>query len=102
MKTIKTIITNPELAKVGQCCNVKMSTEWMEMKVVEKYVYLPAKIKKVEYINNEKIPCVTVYLRKCAKRGNYWPIDNLMILPSNIGKVNEDGTIEDYKTILFR
>lgn len=45
MKTIKTIITNPELATVGQCCNVKMSTEWMEMKVVEKYVYLPAKIK---------------------------------------------------------
>lgn len=102
MKKIKTCITNPELVKVGQCCEVLMSTKWMEMNVKDPYVYLPAKIKDVSFKSNPSIPTVTVYLRKCAKRHNYWSIDNLMIMSSNIAKINEDGTIEDYQTIIFK
>lgn len=102
MKTIKTCITNPELVKVGQCCEVRINTRWMEMNADELYIYLPAKIKEVSYKANPDIPCVTLYVRRCAKRHNYWPIENLMVLPSNIGKINEDGTIEDYKTIIFK
>ena len=105
MKKIKTCITNPELVKVGQNCEIKMNTRWMEMPedvVPEPYIYLPAKIKEVSYKSNPKIPCVTVYVRKCAKRHNYWPLENLMTMPSQIGKINEDGTIEDYQTIIFK
>jgi hypothetical protein len=106
MKTIKTCITNPELVKVGQCCEVRMSTEWMEMDIKEPYIYLPAKIKKVDYKDNNEIPCVTLYVRRCAKRGNYWPVENLMILPSQIGKKVQDHIneyhIEDYQTIIFK
>lgn len=102
MKTIKTCITNSELVKVGQCCEVMVNTRWMEMNVDEPYIYLPAKIKEVSYKSNSKIPCVTLYVRRCVKRHNYWPIENLMILPSDIGKINEDGTIEDYQTIIFK
>ena len=104
MKKIKTCITNPELVKVGQNCEVKMSTRWMEMPedvVHEPYIYLPAKIKDVSYKSNKKIPCVTLYIRRCAKRHNYWPIENLMVLPSDIGKYMEDH-IEDYQTIIFK
>jgi len=101
MKKIKTCITNPELVKVGQKCEVKMSTKWMEMKSNESYVYLPAKIKAVNYGVYSNFPAVTVNIRKCAKRGNYWPIENLMILPSQIGKKNGDK-IEDYQTIIFK
>ena len=99
---IKTCITNPELVKVGQCCEVRVSTRWMEMNVDEPFIYLPAKIKKVSYESNPKIPCVTLYVRRCAKRHNYWPLENLMTMPSQIGKINEDGTIEDYQTIIFK
>jgi len=105
MKKIKTCITNPELVKVGQNCEVKMSTRWMEMskdEVPESYIYLPAKIKEVSYKSNKKIPCVTLYIQRCAKRHNYWPLENLMTMPSQIGKINEDGTIEDYQTIIFK
>lgn len=104
MKKIKTCITNPELVKVGQCCEIRVNTRWMEMPVdvvPEQYIYLPAKIRKVSY-SNSKIPCVTVYVRRCAKRHNYWPIKNLMITPGQIGKINEDGNIEDYQTIIFK
>ena len=106
MKKIKTCITNPELVKVGQCCEVLMSTKWMEMNVKEPYVYLPAKIKDVSYKTDPEIPCVTLYVRRCAKRGNYWPVENLMIVPSDIGKKVQDHIneyhIEDYKTIIFK
>ena len=104
MKTIKTCITNPELVKVGQNCEVKISTRWMEMPedvVPEPYIYLPAKIKEVSYKTNPDIPCVTLYVRRCTKRHNYWPIENLMILPSCIGK-DMQGHIEDYQTIIFK
>jgi len=106
MKKIKTCITNPELVKVGQKCEVKMSTKWMEMKSDEPYIYLPAKIKDVNYGVYSNFPTVTVNIRKCVKRGNYWPIENLMILPSQIGKkwqshINE-WQIEDYQTIIFK
>lgn len=104
MKTIKTCITNPELVKVGQNCEVKMNTRWMEMpkdEVPESHIYLPAKIKEVSYKSNPKIPCVTLYVRRCAKRHNYWPIENLMVLPSDIGK-DIQGHIEDYQTIIFK
>ena len=104
MKKIKTCITNPELVKVGQNCEVKMSTRWLEISedvVPEPYIYLPAKIKEVSYKSNPKIPCVTVYVRKCAKRHNYWPIENLMVLPSDIGQDMQDH-IEDYQTIIFK
>ena len=87
-KTIKTCITNPELIKVGQCCEVRMNTQWMEMNVPEPYVYLPAKITNVVYKGSE-LPCVTLNVRRCAKRGNYWPVYNLMILPGEIGDDNE-------------
>ena len=103
MKKIKTCITNPELVKVGQNCEVRMSTRWMEMSeddVPEPYIYLPAKIKDVSYKSNPKIPCVTLCIRRCVKRHNYWPIENLMVLPSDIGKDMEDH-IEDYQTIIF-
>ena len=105
MKTIKTCITNPELVKVGQNCEVRMSTRWMEMpkdEVPEPYIYLPAKIKDVSYKSNKKIPCVTLYIRRCVKRHNYWPVENLMVLSSQIAKANEDGTIEDFETIIFK
>lgn len=105
MKKIKTCITNPELVKVGQNCEIKMNTRWMEMpedEVPESHIYLPAKIKEVSYKSNSKIPCVTVYVRKCAKRHNYWALENLMTMPNQIGKMNEDGTIEDYQTIIFK
>lgn len=105
MKLIKTCITNPELVKVGQCCEVKVSTRWMEMPediIPEPYIYLPAKIKEVKYTKNLKIPSVTVYVRRWAKRHNYWPIENLLILSINIGKENENGIIEDYQTIIFK
>ena len=104
MKKIKTCITNPELVKIGQNCEVKMNTRWMEMPedvVPEPYIYLPAKIKEVSYKSNPKIPCVTVYVRKCAKRHNYWPIENLMVLPLDIGNDMQDH-IEDYQTIIFK
>ena len=104
MKKIKTCITNPELVKVGQNCEVKMSTRWLEISedvVPEPYIYLPAKIKEVSYKSNPKIPCVTVYVRKCAKRHNYWPIENLMVLPLDIGNDMQDH-IEDYQTIIFK
>lgn len=104
MKKIKTCITNPELVKVGQNCEVRMITRWMEMpkdEVSESHIYLPAKIKKVSYKSNKKIPCVTLYVRRCAKRHNYWPIKNFMILPSDIGKDIQDH-IEDYQTIIFK
>ena len=104
MKKIKTCITNPELVKVGQNCEVKMSTRWLEISedvVPEPYIYLPAKIKEVSYKSNPKIPCVTVYIRKCAKRHNYWPVENLMVLPSDIGQDMQDH-IEDYQTIIFK
>ena len=106
---IKTCITNPELVKVGQNCEVRMSTRWMEMPediVPEPYIYLPAKIKEVSYKSNPKIPCVTLYVRRCAKRHNYWPIENMMVLPSQIGKEVQDHIneyhIEDYQTIIFK
>lgn len=105
MKKIKTCITNPELVKVGQCCEVLMSTRWMEMPkdvVPEPYIYLPAKITEVSYKSNTQFPSVTVYIRKCAKRHNYWPIKYIWISSLQIGKINEDGTIEDYKTIIFK
>ena len=102
MKTIKTCITNPELVKVGQCCEVRMNTKWMEMNVDEPFIYLPAKIKDVNYKSNQKIPCVTLYVRRCAKRHNYWPVKNLMLLPMQIGNMKADGTIEDYQTIIFK
>lgn len=105
MKKIKTCITNPELVKVGQCCEVLMSTRWMEISrdiVPEPYIYLPAKIKDVSFKSHPTIPTVTVYVRKCTKRHNYWPVENVMVLSSQIAKVNEDGTIEDYKTIIFK
>ena len=102
MKKIKTCITNPELVKVGQNCEVLMSTKWMEMNVDDPYIYLLAKIKEVKWNDDSKFPCVILYVKKCAKRGNYWPIKYLMVLPSEIGKVNEDGTIEDYQTIIFK
>ena len=106
MKKIKTCITNPELVKAGQNCEVKMDTHWMEMNTKEPYVYLPGKIKKVSYKDGEKIPCVVVYIRRCAKRGNFWPVENLMILPSQIGKEVQDHIneyhIEDYQTIIFK
>ena len=98
MKTIKTCITNPELVKVGQCCEVRMNTRWMEMPediVPEPYIYLPAK-------SNPKIPCVTLYVRRCAKRHNYWPVENLMLLPMQIGNMKDDETIEDFQTIIFK
>ena len=104
MKKIKTCITNPELVKPGQCCEVRMSTRWMEMSkdvVPESYIYLPAKIKEVSYKPNPRIPTVTVYVRKCAKRHNYWPVENLMIMHNQIGKENKDH-IEDYQTIIFK
>ena len=105
MLDIKLIRTNPELVKVGQCCEIRVNTRWMEMPVdvvPEQYIYLPAKIKKVSYKSNPNIPCVTVYVRRCAKRHNYWPIKNLMITPGQIGKINEDDDIEDYQTIIFK
>jgi hypothetical protein len=105
MKQIKTCITNPELVKVGQCCEVRMSTQWMEMNVKEPYIYLPAKITNVVYKGSE-LPCVTLYVRRCAKRGNYWPVENLMIMSNQIGKKVHDHIneyhIEDYKTIIFK
>ena len=104
MKKIKTCITNPELVKVGQNCEVRMSTRWMEMSedvVPEPYIYLPAKIKDVSYKSNQKIPCVTLCIRRCTKRHNYWPIENLMVLSSDIGKDMGDH-IEDYQTIIFK
>lgn len=104
MKKIKTCITNPELVKVGQNCEVKISTRWMEMPkdvVPEPYIYLPAKIKEVSYRTNPNIPCVTLYVRRCAKRHNYWPVENLMVVPSDIGK-DIQGHIEDYQTIIFK
>lgn len=109
MKKIKTCITNPELVKVGQNCEVKVSTRWMEMPedvVPEPYIYLPAKIKEVSYKSDPEIPCVTLYVRRCAKRHNYWPVERLMITPSQIGKkfqshINE-YQIEDYQTIIFK
>ncbi len=101
MKIIKTCITNPELIKVGQKCEVKMSTKWMEMTSNEPYIYLPGKIIDVNYGVYSKFPAVTVYIRKCAKRGNYWPIERLMILPNDIGKETKDN-IEDYQTIIFK
>ena len=99
---IKTCITNPELVKVGQNCEVRMSTQWMEMNVKEPYIYLPAKIREVSYKSNPKIPCVTLYVKRCAKRGNYWPVDNLMLLPMQIGNMKADETIEDFQTIIFK
>ena len=102
MKKIKTCITNPELVKVGQCCEVRMNTKWMEMNVDEQFIYLPAKIKDVSYKSNPKIPCVTLYIRRCAKRHNYWSIENLMLLPMQIGNMKADGTIEDFQTIIFK
>jgi hypothetical protein len=75
--------------------------EMPEDVVPEPYIYLPAKIKKVSYKSNPKIPCVTVYIRKCAKRHNYWPVENLMILPPDIAK-DIQGHIEDYQTIIFK
>lgn len=105
MKNIKTCITNPELVKVGQCCEIKMSSRWMEMSVKdvpEPYIYLPAKITEVSYKSNPQIPSVTVYVRKCAKRHNYWPVENVWTPSSQIGKINDDGTIEDYQTIIFK
>ena len=99
---IKTCITNPELVKVGQCCEVRINTKWMEMNVDEPFVYLPAKIKDVSYKSNPKIPCVTLYVRRCAKRHNYWPLKNLMLLPMQIGNMKADGTIEDFQTIIFK
>ena len=105
-KKIKTCITNPELVKVGQCCEVKMNTRWMEMNTNERFVYLPGKIKEVKWYDDSKFPCVTVSIRRCAKRGNYWPLENLMILPSQIGEEVQDHIneyhIEDYKTIIFK
>lgn len=105
MKKIKTCITNPELVKVGQCCEVRMNTRWMEMPkdvVTEPYIYLPAKIKKIEYHDCDYIPTVTVYLRKCVKRHNYFSLENLMIMSHQIAKIKEDGTIEDFETIIFK
>ena len=105
MKKIKTCITNPELVKVGQNCEIRMSTRWMEIPedvVPEPYIYLPAKIREVNYKSNSKIPSVTVYVKRCKKRHNYWPVENLWSSPSQIGKINEDGTIEDYQTIIFK
>lgn len=102
MKKVKTCITNPELVKVGQNCEVRISTQWMEMNTKEPYIYLPAKIKDVSFKSHPTIPTITVYVRKCAKRHNYWPVENLMVLSSQIAKVNEDGTIEDYQTIIFK
>jgi len=101
-KPRKTCITNPELVKVGQRCEVRMSTSWMEMNSEEPYIYLPARILDVSYESDSKIPCVTVKVYRCARRGNYWPVDRLMTLSSDIAKVNEDGTVEDYETIIFK
>ena len=101
MKKVKTCITNPELVKVGQCCEVLMSTKWMEMNCDDPYIYLPAKITSVNWKSSSEFPYVMVRIRKCAKRGNYWPVENVMILPSQIGKEVQDH-IEDYKTIIFK
>lgn len=104
MKTIKTCITNPELVKVGQNCEVRVNTRWMEMPkdvVPEPYIYLPAKIKEVSYKTNPNIPCVTLYVRRCVKRHNYWPLKRLMILPSQIAE-KIDNKIKDYQTIIFK
>ena len=106
MKKIKTCITNPELVKVGRNCEVRMSTQWMEMNVKEPYIYLPAKIREVKWHDDSKFPCVTLYVKRCAKRGNYWPVENMMVLPSQIGKEVQDHIneyhIEDYQTIIFK
>jgi hypothetical protein len=106
MKMIKTCITNPELVKVGQPCEVKVDTQWMGMNTKEPYIYLPAKIKMVNYKDGEDIPCVLVTIRKCVKRGNYYAVDNVMILPSEIGEKIYDHFNEyhfkDYQTIIFK
>ena len=101
-KPHKTCITNPELVKVGQRCKVRMSTAWMEMDSDEPYVYLSARIIDVSYKSVPKIPCVTVRVYRCARRGNYWTVDRLMVLPSEIARINDDGTVEDYETIIFK
>ena len=109
MKKVKTCITNPELVKVGQNCEVRMSTRWMEIPkdaVPEPYIYLPAKITSVNYKEDSKIPSVTVNVKRCAKRHNYWPVYNLWIPSSDIGEEVQDHIneyhIEDYQTIIFK
>ena len=85
---MKTPKTNPEFLVVGTKCQVSMPSRWIgayeAYKRGEHVVWIPAKITKVEPSKNDnKYPCVCVYLRKCKRLGTC-SMENLMILPHQV------------------
>ena len=108
---MKTILSNPELGKTGQKCKVLINSKWIGAQTNDHNCYVPAVIKEVKYLDKEfndkyyNIPTVTVNVRTSPKLHN-GSVENLMILPSEIGKhyqshMNE-WMYEDYKTIIFK
>lgn len=81
---MKTVVTNPELVKVGQKCKVLSSAKWWGINTNEENVYLPAEIKEISYNEtNPNIPTLILKVRYSPKYKN-WPIDRLMVLSSQI------------------
>jgi len=84
----KTYSTNPELFKVGACCQVSMPSRWIgaydAFNKGEYEVWIPAKIKEIRE-NKEKNmpPVIYAYLRKCKRLGTA-ALENLMILPNQV------------------